>query len=79
MILPSGAHKNITSCISKVIVKLTVDMRLKGAYREVFPAGVIGIFHWHNPSDHTMALESTQPLTEMSTRSISWRVKVAGV
>jgi len=30
------------------------------------------IFHWHNPSDRTMALGSTQPLTEMSTRSISW-------
>ena len=29
-------------------------------------------FHWHNPSDRTMALGSTQPLTEMSTRSISW-------
>jgi len=36
------------------------------------PAGVIGIFHWHNPSDRTMALGSTQPLTEISTRSISW-------
>ena len=35
-------------------------------------AGVIGIFQWHNPSDRTMALGSTQPLTEMSTRSISW-------
>jgi hypothetical protein len=34
--------------------------------------GVIGIFHWHNPSDRTMAMGSTQPLTEMSTRSISW-------
>jgi len=32
------------------------------------PAGVIGIFH----SDRTMVLGSTQPLTEMSTRSISW-------
>ena len=32
------------------------------------PDGVIGIFHWHNPSGRTMALESTQPLTEMSTR-----------
>jgi len=31
------------------------------------------IFHWHkNPSDRTMALGSTQPLTEMSARSISW-------
>jgi len=36
------------------------------------PDGVIGIFHWHNPSGRTMALGSTQPLTEMSTRNISW-------
>jgi hypothetical protein len=36
------------------------------------PDGVTGIFLWHNPSDCTMALGSTQPLTEMSTRSISW-------
>jgi hypothetical protein len=35
------------------------------------PDGVIGIFHWHNPSGRTMALESTQPLTEMTTRVIS--------
>jgi hypothetical protein len=27
------------------------------------PDGVIGIFHWHNPSDRTMALGSTQPLS----------------
>ena len=32
------------------------------------PDGVRRIFHWHNPSDSTMALGSTQPLTEMSTR-----------
>jgi len=36
------------------------------------PDGVIGIPHWHNPSVRTMALGSTQRLTEMSTRSISW-------
>ena len=36
------------------------------------PDGVIGIFHWNNPSDRTMALGSTQRLTEMSTRKISW-------
>jgi len=34
------------------------------------PDCVIGIFH--NPSGRTMALELTQPLTEMSTRNISW-------
>jgi hypothetical protein len=42
------------------------------------PDVVIGLFHRHNPSDRTMALGSTQPLTEMSTRSISWGVKAAG-
>ena len=31
-----------------------------------------------NPSGRIMALRSTQPLTEMSTRVISWRVKAAG-
>ena len=36
------------------------------------PDGVIGIFHWHNPSGRTMALGLTQPLTEVSTRNISW-------
>jgi hypothetical protein len=35
------------------------------------PDGV-GIFHWHNPSSRTMALGLTQPLTEMSTRNVSW-------
>jgi hypothetical protein len=36
------------------------------------PDGVIGFFHWHNPFGRTMALGSTQPLTEMSTKNISW-------
>jgi hypothetical protein len=39
---------------------------------------VIGIFHGHNPSDRTMALESTVPLTEMSTRCTFWGVRAAG-
>ena len=32
------------------------------------PDGIIGIFHWHNPSGRTMTLGST----EMSTKNISW-------
>jgi hypothetical protein len=36
------------------------------------PDGVIGIFQLYDPSGRTMALGSTQPLTEMSTRCISW-------
>jgi hypothetical protein len=43
------------------------------------PDGVSGnFFHWHNPVGRTMALGSTQPLTEMSTRNISWGVNAAG-
>ena len=42
------------------------------------PDGVIGIFHLQNPSGRAMALGSTQPLTEMSIRNISWGVKAVG-
>ena len=41
------------------------------------PDGVIGIIHCNNPSDRAMVLGSTQPLTEMGTRNISWG-KAAG-
>ena len=36
------------------------------------PGGVIENVHWHNPSGRTVALESTQPLREMSTMNTSW-------
>jgi len=36
------------------------------------PDGVIEICLWYNPSGRTMTLGPTQPLTEMSTRDISW-------
>ena len=42
------------------------------------PDSVTGIFHWHNPFGRTVALELTQPLTEMSTRNISLGVEAAG-
>ena len=50
-------------------------LRCCATNREVagsIPEGVIAIFYCHNPSDRAVALGSTQPLTEMSTRSISW-------
>jgi hypothetical protein len=34
------------------------------------PNQVIRFFNWSNPSSRTMALGSTQPLTEMSTRDL---------
>jgi len=47
--------------------------KVAGSIREV----VTETFHWHNPSGHTMGLGLIQPLTEMSTRNISWGVKAA--
>jgi hypothetical protein len=44
----------------------------------LIPGGVFEIFRWHNPSGRTMALQSTLPLTGMSTKNISWGVKAAG-
>jgi hypothetical protein len=58
--------------------------RVRTASREMLPRigitlpGQPAVFHWHNPSGRTMALGSTQPLTEMSNRNISWGVKAAG-
>jgi len=54
------------------------DAALQTEVRGLSPDVVTGIFHWHIPSGRTMALESTQPLTEMSTGSISLGVKMAG-
>jgi hypothetical protein len=34
--------------------------------------------HWYNPSGLTVTLGSTQPLMEMSTRNIFWRLNAAG-
>ena len=36
------------------------------------------IFRYHSPSGRTMALGSTEPLTQLSTRSMSCGVKAAG-
>jgi len=38
------------------------------------PGWAVGLLHWHIPSNRTIA----QPLQEISTRNISWRVKAAG-
>ena len=44
------------------------------------PSCVFRIGHWDVciPSGRTMALGTTQPITQMSTRDISWPVKAAG-
>ena len=49
-----------------------------GKLRVRFPMVSLEFFILHNSAGCTMALGLTQPLTEMSTRNISWGVKAAG-
>ena len=69
---PSGRHKDIheytASTVAQWLRHYTTNRQVAGS----IPDAIIGIFQWHNPSGRTMALGSTQPLTEMSTRCISW-------
>jgi hypothetical protein len=52
--------------MAQLVVALPASRKVAGS----IPNGVIDIFHRRNPSGRTMALGSTQPLTEMSTRNI---------
>jgi hypothetical protein len=47
-----------------------LDYATSGKVADSIPHDVIRIFDWPNPSSRTMALGSTQPLTEMSTRNL---------
>jgi len=49
-----------------------------GRSRVPFAIGSMVALYWHNTSGCIMALRSTQPLTEMSTRNTSYGVKAAG-
>jgi hypothetical protein len=58
--------------LGHVMAQLVEASRYKQEVAGLIPEGVTGIFHWHNPSGHTMAVELIQPLREKSTRNISW-------
>jgi hypothetical protein len=82
---PSFESRNNSWCRTYVHLQYSTRwrswLRHYGTNRNVagsIPDGVFGIFHSHNPFGRTMALGSTQPLTEMSTRNIFWGVKAAG-
>jgi hypothetical protein len=68
VILPFTTRSPFTLDFPTILRVYFIGRKVAGS----IPDGVIEIFCLHNPSDRTMALESTQPLTEMSTRSISW-------
>jgi hypothetical protein len=78
--LPPFLHNDFPS-----IPKYDVNINLVLAFLRLFmlgllnslvagsiPNGVTGIFQWLNPSGRIVAIGSTQPLTEMSTRNPSW-------
>jgi len=62
-----------------VVVQLVEVLRYKPKVAASIPDGVIEIFLWRDTSSRTTALRPTLPLTEISTRNISWGVKAAGV
>jgi hypothetical protein len=79
LILDVEAHRQV-----EVYLHIFLTSALQGQFATnlkvavLIPGGVIGIFHWCDPSGHTLSLSSTQPLTEMSNMGISWAVKEAG-
>ena len=72
-------HDSITSSLAACLVlwwrrwlrHCATSRKVAGS----IPDGVIVIFHRHNPSGRTKVLGSNQPLTEMSTRNISWGLR----
>jgi hypothetical protein len=60
------------------VAYLAEVLRYKPAGRGFVSEGVIGIFHWHNPSGRNKGLGLTQPLTESSARNIFFGIKAAG-
>ena len=67
--------------MSPLITILRSRLKHRATSRKVLgliPDGVIVIFHWHNPSGRTKTLQSTQPVGEMSTKSISCGERAAG-
>jgi hypothetical protein len=82
MVYSNNPNKTCTSLLKLVIhiVRCCKRLRHCATNRKVvgyISSEVIRIFHWFNPSGRTVALGSTQPPSEMSTRVIFWEVMAA--
>jgi hypothetical protein len=66
--LDCGYHMKLGTAVAQWLRYCATNQKVACS----IPDGVMEFFIDINPSDRTMALGSTQPLTEMSTRSISW-------
>jgi len=78
LILPLIEHTNFVCCGARWrgwSRHCATSRKVAGS----IPDGVNEIFHSYKPAGCSMALRSTRPLTEMSTRNISLGVKAAGV
>ena len=71
--LNNYSHFNVTKLWCRWLRHYATSQKVAGSISD----GVIGIIHWYNLPSCTMALGSTQPLTEMSTSGILCEVKVA--
>jgi hypothetical protein len=61
----------IWNTVIRVYMKVEITIKLQQIPALFFIYDeVIGFLNWPNPSSRTMALESTQPLTEVSTRNL---------
>ena len=65
-------------CRVHAVAQLGETLRYNRKAEGSFPDEVTVIFSFPSPYGGTMALAEAQPLTEMSTRCISWGVKAAG-
>jgi hypothetical protein len=62
------AFHKLRTAVAQWLRHCVTDQKVAGS----IPDGVMEFFIDVNPSDRTKALGSTQPLTELSTGSISW-------
>ena len=68
LILKTVIFVSVVTVVAQWLRGCATNRKVAGS----IPDGVTRIAHWHNPSDRTVALGSTQPLTEMIARNISW-------
>jgi hypothetical protein len=83
-VVPSVCEHSFREDVISGVTYAVIDMRWRGWLKHCItswkvegsiPVGITGNFHLHNSSGRIMALGSTQPLTETSTRNIFWGVK----
>jgi hypothetical protein len=71
------SYSNVMSIFYSLYLCSRVIRSTSVWYAGSIPGGFV-IFYWLKPSGRNVALVSTHPLTDMSTRNLLWGVKAAG-